>query len=459
MKTIYVCQSCGHSTGRWVGKCIACDSWDTVVEEIAVKTDKKNSSALILVKALSDSEIITPDRFLTGIDELDRVFGGGIVHGASILIGGEPGIGKSTLLLRIAANVVQFSPFECLYVSGEESLEQVSLRAKRLKINDKKIKLLSTTSSNDILTIIKENKNIKLVVIDSIQTIYDRRITSAPGTIAQVRICAHELTVFAKQHGISLLIVSHINKDGQIAGPKTLEHMVDTVLHFEGENSNQHRILRAIKNRFGPANEIGIFEMTEVGLVPVENPSSLFLMDRDREVVGSAVFAGIEGSRPILMEVQALIAKTNMATPRRAVVGWDANRLAMIIAVLNARCKMFLHDKEVYLNIAGGLKIQEPSADLAVAASIISSVISLPLPTSSIICGEIALSGEIRNISHADLRLKEAQKLGFKRAIMPKNGNYSSCDIEIIKLGHVRELRDIFGADCTHKTSFVEDFA
>ncbi|CAG5057178.1 unnamed protein product [Parnassius apollo] len=358
-----------------------------------------------------------------GVEELDRVFGGGIVQGASILIGGEPGIGKFTLLLRIAANV-QLSSFECLYVSGEESLEQVSLRVKRLKINEPKIKLLSTVSLTDVVATIKENKSIKFLVIDSIQTMYDSRITSAPGTVTQVRTCAHELTILAKQYGVSFLIVGHITKDGQIAGPKTLEHMVDTVLYFEGENSNQYRILRTIKNRFGPANEIGVFEMSEAGLVPVDNPSLLFLMAHDREVVGSAVFAGIECSRPILIEVQALIAGTNMATPRRAVIGWDINRLAMIIAVLNARCKMFLHDKEVYLNIAGGLKIQEPSADLAVAASLISSVVNLPLPTSSIICGEVALSGEIRNVSHADLRLKEAQKLGFKKAIMPKNGQW-----------------------------------
>ena len=436
MKTVYICQTCGHSTGRWVGKCIACNSWDTVIEEKLCL--KQNQPTSIIVQALSNSE---PARFSTGIEELDRVFGGGIVQGSSILIGGEPGVGKSTLLLKIAA---QLSSFECLYVSGEESIEQVSLRAKRLKINAPKIKLLSTVSSSDVTTAIKDNKNIKLLIIDSIQTMYDSSITSAPGTVTQVRTCAHELTVVAKKYGISLLIVGHITKDGQIAGPKTLEHMVDIVLYFEGENSNQYRILRAIKNRFGPANEIGVFEMSEVGLIPVSNPSSLFLMDCDREIVGSAVFAGIEGSRPILMEVQALIASTNMATPRRAVVGWDINRLAMILAVLNARCKIFLHDKEVYLNIAGGLRIQEPSADLAVAASLISSIINLPLPALSIICGEVALSGEIRNVSHADLRLREAQKLGFKKAIMPKNCNYSAHNIEIVKLGHVRELREIF---------------
>ncbi|MDN5248328.1 MAG: DNA repair protein RadA [Wolbachia endosymbiont of Tyrophagus putrescentiae] len=436
MKTVYVCQVCGHSTGRWVGKCIACNSWDTVIEEKS--SIKKSVSTPVLIHALSNDE---PKRFATGIEELDRVFGGGIVQGTSILIGGEPGIGKSTLLLKIAA---QLSPFECLYVSGEESLQQVSLRAKRLKISAPWIKLLSTVSSSDVITAIKENKNIKFVIIDSIQTMYDSSITSAPGTVTQVRSCAHELIITAKQHEISLLIVGHVTKDGQIAGPKTLEHMVDTVLYFEGENGNQYRILRAIKNRFGPANEIGVFEMSEMGLIPINNPSSLFLMDRDKEVIGSTVFAGIEGSRPILMEVQALIAGTNMATPRRAVVGWDINRLAMIIAVLNARCKMFLHDKEVYLNIAGGLKIQEPSADLAVAASLISSIVNLPLPPLSIVCGEIALSGEIRNISHADLRLKEAQKLGFTKAIMPKNGNYSSHDIEIIKLGHINELKGIF---------------
>lgn len=422
MKTVYVCQSCGHSTGRWVGRCIACDNWDTVVEEIVVRTEAKSTSVPISIKALSDDEIVTPDRLLTGIEELDRVFGGGIVKGASILIGGEPGIGKSTLLLRIAASVAQLSSLECLYVSGEESLEQVSLRAKRLKINEPKVKLLSTVSLADVVTTIRENRSIKFLIIDSIQTMYDSKITSAPGTVNQVRTCAHELTILAKQHGVSLLVVGHITKDGQIAGPKTLEHMVDTVLYFEGENSNQYRILRAIKNRFGPANEIGIFEMSEAGLVPIDNPSSLFLAGNidDRKVVGSAVFAGIEGSRPILMEVQALIAGTNMENPRRAVVGWDINRLAMIIAVLNARCEMSLHKKEVYLNIAGGLKIQEPSADLAVAASLFSSIVNLPLPTSSIICGEVALSGEIRNISHADLRLKEAQNWGLKKQLCLK---------------------------------------
>ncbi|OEY86370.1 DNA repair protein RadA [Wolbachia pipientis] len=433
MKTIYICQSCGYSTGRWVGKCVACNSWDTVVEEKLGAG--KNISATSLMEISSH---IIPERLLTGIEELDRVFGGGIVQGSSTLIGGEPGIGKSTLLLKIAA---QLSPHESLYVSGEESLEQVSLRAQRLKINVPGIKLLSTISASDVITAIKSNKKTKLVIIDSIQTMYDKDIGSAPGTVTQVRACAHEFTVVAKQYGIALLIVGHITKEGQIAGPKTLEHMVDTVLYFEGDN---HRILRATKNRFGPANEIGVFEMSETGLIPVSNPSSLFIMARDKEIVGSAVFAGIEGSRPILMEVQALIAGTNMVTPRRAVVGWDINRLAMIIAVLNARCKIFLHDKEVYLNIAGGLRIQEPSADLAVAASLISSIINLPLPASSIICGEVALSGEIRNISYADFRLKEAQKLGFKRAIMPKQGSYSVHNIEIIRVGHVSELKKIF---------------
>jgi DNA repair protein RadA/Sms len=427
MKTVYVCQSCGYSTGRWVGKCVACNSWDTIVEE------KMHGASIGEVLSYS-----TPERLLTGIEELDRVFGGGIVQGSSTLIGGEPGIGKSTLLLKIAA---QISPYESLYVSGEESLGQVSLRAQRLQINAPEIKLLSTIFVSDIVTAIKKNKQIKLIIIDSIQTMYDRNIASAPGTVTQVRACAHEFTIIAKQYGIALLIVGHITKDGQIAGPKTLEHMVDTVLYFEGDN---HRILRAIKNRFGPANEIGVFEMSETGLIPISNPSSLFIMSRDREIVGSAVFAGIEGSRPILMEVQALIAGTNMVIPRRAVVGWDINRLAMIIAVLNSRCKIFLHDKEVYLNIAGGFKIQEPSADLAVAASLISSVMNLPLPKSSIVCGEVALSGEIRNISHADLRLKEAQKLGFKRAIMPKQGNYSIPDIAIIKVGHIKELKHAF---------------
>ncbi len=444
-KTIYICQSCGYSTHRWVGKCIACGSWDSIVEEQVVKNnDPIVSSEPVSIKSLSDSSIAPPSRFLTGIDELDLVFGGGIVKGSSTLIGGEPGVGKSTLLLKVASTLASDSS-ECLYVSGEESLEQVSLRAVRLKIDEPKIKLLSTVSLSDVISVVKKNSDIRFLIIDSIQTMYDSRITSAPGTVVQVRTCAHELIVLAKKFGIALLLVGHITKDGQIAGPKTLEHMVDTVLYFEGDNSNQFRILRAIKNRFGPANEIGVFEMSACGLSPVNNPSSLFLMGAlDRKIVGSSIFAGIEGSRPLLVEVQALIAGTNMATPRRAVVGWDINRLAMIIAVLNARCNIFLSDKEVYLNIAGGLKIQEPAADLAVAASLISSMVNLPLPSASIICGEIALSGEIRNISHSDLRLKEACKLGFKRAIMPGKSKYSISGIEIIELNHIRELKKIF---------------
>lgn len=442
-KTIYVCQSCGYSTSRWMGKCIDCGSWDSIAEEQAVKNPVV-SSAPVSIKSLSSSSISSPSRFSTKIGELDLVFGGGIVRGSSTLIGGEPGVGKSTLLLKAASTLV-YDSFECLYVSGEESLEQVSLRATRLKIEEPNIKLLSTISLSDITSAIRENSNIKFLIIDSIQTMYDSRISSAPGTVAQVRTCAHELIILAKKFNIALLLVGHITKDGQIAGPKTLEHMVDTVLYFEGDNSNQFRILRAIKNRFGPANEIGVFEMSAHGLNSVDNPSSLFLTETlDRKIVGSSIFAGIEGSRPLLVEVQALIAKTNMATPRRAVVGWDINRLAMIIAVLSARCNIFLGDKEVYLNVAGGLKIQEPAADLAVAASLISSIVNVPLPPSSIICGEIALSGEIRNVSHSDLRLKEARKLGFKHAIMPKKGKYSISDIKIIELNHIRELKKLF---------------
>ncbi|OUC04402.1 MULTISPECIES: DNA repair protein RadA [Ehrlichia] len=441
-KTLYVCQVCGNQTHRWVGKCNACGSWDSIIGETATEhliNTQYNSE--VKLSSLSDKNTATPSRFITKINELDRVFGGGIVLGSSTLVGGEPGVGKSTLLLQLTAILDKYLP-TCLYVSGEESIDQIKIRADRLQINQSNIQLLSTSSLSDIISSLKKNKDFKCVVIDSIQTIYDTRISSSPGTVVQIRMCTHELITFTKQHNIILFILGQITKDGQIAGPKTLEHIVDTVLYFEGENNSQLRILRTVKNRFGPTNEIGVFEMSDKGLIPVKNPSSLFLAkSQNNNITGSAVFAGIEGSRPILMEIQSLIANTNMVTPRRAVVGWDVNRLAMIIAVLTAKCNIFLGDKEVYLNIAGGLKICEPAADLAIAASLISSFINIAIPPSTIILGEIALSGEVRNISSIDARLKEAYKLGFTRAIIPLNNKHIFSEINIVEIGHIKTLK------------------
>ena len=441
IKVLYVCQVCGNQSHRWTGKCNACGSWDSIVSETATDQLINTIHTEVKLSSLSDKNVEIPSRFITKVSELDRVFGGGIVLGSSTLIGGEPGVGKSTLILQLTS-ILDKNFSKCLYVSGEESIDQIKIRADRLQITQSNIQLLSTSSLSDIIHSLKKDKDFKCLVVDSIQTIYDSKISSSPGTIVQIRMCTHELINFTKQHNIILFILGQITKDGQIAGPKTLEHMVDTVLYFEGENNSQLRILRTVKNRFGPTNEIGVFEMSDKGLIPVKNPSSLFLAKSQKNnIIGSAVFAGIEGSRPILMEIQSLIANTNMVTPRRAVVGWDVNRLAMIIAVLTAKCNIFLGDKEVYLNIAGGLKICEPAADLAIAASLISSFINVAIPSSTIILGEIALSGEVRNISNIDSRLKEAHKLGFTKAIIPINNKHVFSDITIVEIDHIKMLK------------------
>jgi DNA repair protein RadA/Sms len=358
-------------------------------------------------------------RVATGIAELDRAVGGGLVRGSAVLISGDPGIGKSTLALQAAAALAG-QGMACAYVSGEESVDQVRLRARRLGLADAPVRLAAATSVRDILTSLDEPGGAEVVVIDSIQTMFVDSLDSAPGTVAQVRTSAHELIHFAKRRGAVLLLVGHVTKDGQIAGPRVLEHMVDTVLYFEGERGHQFRILRAVKNRFGATDEIGVFEMTDRGLDEVPNPSALFLGERDRDVSGAAVFAGIEGSRPVLVEIQALAAASPLATPRRAVVGWDSARLAMVMAVLDARCGLALGGNDVYLNVAGGLRIFEPAADAAVAAALISSVTGVPLPATTVVFGEIGLSGEVRQVSLTDLRLKEAAKLGFTRALMPR---------------------------------------
>ena len=421
----FVCQSCGAVYGKWAGRCDACGEWNAIVEEAGLSTagppgkslGKAKGKALAL--SLLSGDEPAPPRRPTGVAEFDRVLGGGAVPASAILVGGDPGIGKSTLLLQAAARTAQAAGGGVIYVSGEEATAQIRMRAARLGLAEAPVGLAAATNLRDILTTLEAEKP-SLAVIDSIQTLWADQIESAPGSVAQVRACAHELVAFAKRRGVTIVIVGHVTKEGQIAGPRVMEHMVDTVLYFEGERGHQFRILRAVKNRFGAADEIGVFEMTGGGLAEVANPSALFLGDRDEEASGAAVFAGIEGTRPVLVEIQALVAPSSLGTPRRAVVGWDSARLAMVLAVLEARCGVSLAGRDVYLNVAGGLRITEPAADLAAAAALLSAHYDAAPPRKTACFGEISLSGAVRPVSQAAARLKEAAKLGFTAAMTPK---------------------------------------
>ena len=416
--SIFVCQSCGSVHGKWAGRCDACGEWNALVEEIPSqnqprKTGRRKSRGIDFVGLSGDA--VDPPRLSTGIEELNRVTGGGLVPGSALLIGGDPGIGKSTLLLQMAGHMAR-SGLKTAYISGEEATAQVKRRARRLGLIDAPVNLAAETALGPILDGLMAEKP-DIIIIDSIQTMWTDQLGAAPGTVAQVRDCSQELTRYAKKTGACMLLVGHVTKDGQIAGPRVVEHMVDAVLYFEGDRAGQFRILRAHKNRFGPTDEIGVFEMGTTGLTEVENPSALFLDGRGEAASGAAVFAGLEGTRPLLTEIQALVAPAAFGTPRRAVVGWDSGRLAMVLAVLEARCGVSFGGKDVYLNVAGGLKISEPAADLAVAAALVSSVFDTPLPADCVVFGEISLSGDVRQASRTDARLKEASKLGFKRAI------------------------------------------
>lgn len=419
----WVCQQCGAAFQKWAGRCEACEAWNSLVEEKPVGSVPgglgKGAGRARRIEIVSlDGAGEPPPRIPTGISELDRVAGGGLVPGSAILIGGDPGIGKSTLLLQAVAALAR-SGRGCLYVSGEEAVGQVRLRAQRLGLAGAPVKLAAETNLRDILGVLDQGDGIEVAVIDSIQTVYSDTLDSAPGTVAQVRAASSELVRMAKKRGITVILVGHVTKDGQIAGPRVVEHMVDTVLYFEGDRGHQFRILRAVKNRFGATDEIGVFEMRDSGLAEVPNPSSLFLGQRAQGVSGTVVFAGMEGTRPILVEIQALVAPSGLATPRRAVVGWDSGRLAMVMAVLDARCGLALGGRDVYLNVAGGLRVQEPAADLAVAAALISSAADMAIPEGTVLFGEIGLTGEVRPVSQAEQRLKESAKLGFEKAIVP----------------------------------------
>ncbi len=420
----YTCQSCGSVTNKWAGKCESCNEWNTITEEIVEASAPKGLGAKrrgnrIQMVPLKGNTAERKPRHITGLAEFDRVTGGGLVCGSAILIGGDPGIGKSTLLLQVVCKLA-LSGKKCVYVSGEESVEQIRLRAQRLGLDNAPVELASATSVRDIITSMEDPSNSPdILVIDSIQTMYVDTVESAPGTVTQVRTSAQELIRVAKRRGICILFVGHVTKDGQIAGPRVLEHLVDAVLYFEGDRGHQFRILRTVKNRFGPTDEIGVFEMAQEGLIEVANPSELFLSQRQEHVAGSAVLAGLEGSRPVLVEVQALVAPSPHGNPRRAVIGWDSNRLAMVLAVLEARCGLTLSDSDIFLSIAGGIRISEPAADLAVAAALISSQTGQAVQGNTVFFGEIGLSGEIRTVAQPDLRMKEAAKLGFDQAMIP----------------------------------------
>jgi DNA repair protein RadA/Sms len=447
-RTSFVCQNCGTEASRWAGRCASCGEWNSIAEEIdaapppGTGLQKSSKGRVIPLEPLAGNTAEAP-RIPTGLAELDRVTGGGIVPASALLLGGEPGIGKSTLLLQLAAGLARVG-HQTVYFSGEEAVAQLRLRAERLGLDKAPVGIASETNLANILATLADGKRPDLVVIDSIQTLWADALDGAPGTVSQVRAATQALIRFAKSHGSALLLVGHVTKDGQIAGPKVIEHMVDTVLYFEGDRGHPFRILRAVKNRFGATNEIGVFEMATEGLREVANPSELFLGDRDAGSPGAAVFAGVEGTRPLLVEMQALVAPSCLGTPRRAVIGWDANRLSMLLAVLDARCGVSLGQHDVYLNVAGGLKIGEPAADLAAAAALLSSFSGVALPPDQVYFGEISLSGAVRAGGHMTARLKEAQKLGFRQAVLPRAGEIEENGLKLAlsRISHLKELAE-----------------
>ena len=449
-KLSYTCSECNAQFTKWSGQCDACGAWNTLIDTGPLtigptKTLGKKRGELITLMDL-DSEEKPPRRTQSGVVELDQVLGGGIVDASAILLGGDPGIGKSTLLLQAAARFAR-NGLKVIYISGEEATAQVQLRAQRLGITDSPLILAAETNLRNIVTTLDTEKP-NLVIIDSIQTMWVDHIDAAPGSVSQVRSSAHELTSFAKRRNVSVIMVGHVTKDGQIAGPRVVEHMVDTVLYFEGEQNHQFRLLRAVKNRFGPNDEIGVFEMTAKGLVEVKNPSVLFLSERGKPTSGSAIFAGIEGTRAVLCEFQALVATSPHSQPRRSVVGWDTQRLSMILAVLEARCGISFSGLDVYMNVAGGMRITEPAADLAVAAALISARYDTPLPNDTVIFGEISLSAALRPVAQTDGRLKEAQKLGFHNVVAPiSKKSRKMTGIKILEMSDLKKfVEELFGS-------------
>lgn len=447
-KTVYQCQSCGYASPKWLGKCPDCESWNSFVEEKTVAPSRHTSSVQSFGKSepvsLGSVPGVSEKRQSTRIKEFDRVLGGGIVPGSVVLVGGDPGIGKSTLLLQ-AISGLSASSGKMLYVSGEESPEQIKMRADRLSVDSDEIILLPETSLEGIIDTAKKIAP-EAMVVDSIQTVYTQELLSAPGSVGQVRECAAKLMLFAKRSNIPVFIIGHVTKEGTIAGPRVLEHIVDTVLYFEGDKGHSYRILRTIKNRFGSTNEIGIFEMSDDGLREVDNPSELFLSERPLNVAGSTVVASIEGTRPLMVEIQALVSQTNFGMPRRTSIGVDFNRVNLLLAVLEKRGGLHLGGMDVFINVVGGLKIMEPAVDLGIVATVASSARDIPIAPQAFVFGEIGLSGEIRAVSHAEPRLKEASKIGFRKAVIPwgnaeKIKHYPS--LEIIGVKNVAEYLEV----------------
>lgn len=422
--THFVCQNCGNSSPRWLGKCPECESWNTYVEEQQQKAKRayktnKTSEPIPITKIQSDKE----ERYLTHNKELDRVLGGGFVPGSVILVGGDPGIGKSTLALQMLNDISSSSDMgdslNFLYVTGEESPEQVKIRAQRIGVTSNRVFVLCETSVESIIERMKALSPL-IAVIDSIQTMYTEELASAPGSVGQIRECTAKLMQHAKTGGPAIFLIGHVTKEGAIAGPKVLEHLVDTVLYFEGGKDHPYRILRAIKNRFGSTNEIGVFEMMDIGLKEVKNPSEIFLSERPENASGSVVTPSIEGTRPILVEIQALVSTCSFGMPRRTTIGLDNNRVSLLLAVLEKRAGLQILGQDVFMNVAGGVKIEEPAIDLAISMALVSSFLNKPLDPGVVVFGEIGLAGEIRGVSHIDMRINEAQKLGFNKCVVPK---------------------------------------
>ncbi|WP_270506614.1 DNA repair protein RadA [Paraclostridium sordellii] len=445
IKTKYVCQECGYENSKWLGKCPECSNWNTFVEEIEEKRSKSNKEVFVIDKSssrplnINSIETIKEQRFSTCINELDRVLGGGVVKGSLVLVGGDPGIGKSTLLIQVSSNVAN-SGKKVLYISGEESASQIKMRAQRLGIKSDNLYIFAENNLS-IIEAHLESVNPDLIIVDSIQTVFSPEITSAPGTVSQIKEGTSRFMKISKKMGISTFVVGHVTKEGALAGPKVLEHMVDTVLYFEGERFNTYRLIRAVKNRFGSTNELGVFEMREIGLVELENPSKILISEKPKDVAGSVIISTVEGTRPMLLELQALVSPTSFGIPKRTATGVDYNRVSLLMAVLEKRVGMQIQNQDVYINVVGGIKINEPSIDLGIVMSIASSFRNIPIDGNVAITGEVGLTGEIRAVSFIEKRIAECKKLGFTKIIIPKSNYEAVKDIKGIDICPVDSVR------------------
>lgn len=443
IKTKYVCQSCGYETAKWLGKCPECTKWNTFVEEVDQKSTKKevfiidkSSSKPVSINSIESKE---EERFTTDINELDRVLGGGIVKGSLVLVGGDPGIGKSTLLIQVSSNVASLGK-TVLYITGEESESQIKMRAKRLGINSENLYIFAENNLSIIESYL-ESVNPELIILDSIQTVFSPEISSAPGTVSQIKEGTSKFMKISKKMGISTFIVGHVTKEGSLAGPKLLEHMVDTVLYFEGERYNTYRLVRAVKNRFGSTNELGVFEMRDLGLVELDNPSKILISEKPKDVAGSVIISTVEGTRPMLLELQALVSPTSFGIPKRTSTGVDYNRVGMLLAVLEKRVGLQIQNQDVYINIVGGIKINEPSIDLGIAISVASSFRNIPIDEDIAVTGEVGLTGEVRAVSFIEKRIAECKKLGFKKIVVPRSNYEVVKDTKGIEIWPVDNLR------------------